>query len=140
MARHGRCHCGQILQFQRGPDGFKERCPHCGSVVRLQAGPPRKKAAAHSAPPLPTYHQEAPPAANVPELFSVPPPEILTAAESVEPPEGEFVFVEMVPLTPVPAKFRTGRQILFVMAAGLAALAVGAVICLTVWWIATRAA
>jgi hypothetical protein len=38
MARHGRCRCGVILEFQRGPDGYKTRCPKCRSVVRLRVG------------------------------------------------------------------------------------------------------
>src|SRR5262245_55462948 len=35
MARQGRCHCGQVLRFERGEDGYKTRCPACGKVVRL---------------------------------------------------------------------------------------------------------
>jgi hypothetical protein len=130
MTRHGRCHCGQLLQFHRGPDGFKQRCPRCGSVVRLRAGERRK--AAPSSPP-PAYNDEVPPAASVAEPFSAP-PELLTA------PEEPVVFVEMVPLTPVPAQSWTRGQILLVLAAVPAALVVGTVICLIVWWIATRAA
>jgi hypothetical protein len=38
MARRGRCQCGMILKFHRGPDGYKTRCPTCGSVVRLRTG------------------------------------------------------------------------------------------------------
>ena len=37
MARRGRCRCGSVLQFRRGPEGYKTRCPSCGSVVRLRA-------------------------------------------------------------------------------------------------------
>jgi hypothetical protein len=140
MARHGRCHCGQLLLFHRGPDGFKERCPRCGSVVRLQVGERRKRAAAHSAPPLPAYNTEASPATDIPQPLSVPPLELLTASESAEPPEGPVVFVEMVPLTPLPAQSWTRGRVFLMVAVGLAALIVGAVICLGVWWIATRAA
>jgi hypothetical protein len=50
------------------------------------------------------------------------------------------MFVEMVPLAPAPAQSWTRGQILLLLAAALVALAVGAVICLGVWWIATRAA
>jgi hypothetical protein len=35
MARRGRCRCGTVLSFRKGPDGYKTRCPSCGSVVRL---------------------------------------------------------------------------------------------------------
>src|SRR6516165_6653072 len=129
MTRHGRCHCGQILQFHRGPDGFKERCPRCGSVVRLRAG--ERREAAPSSPP-PTYNDGAPPAASVSEPFSAPPPELLAVSE------GPVMFVEMVPLAPAPAQSWTRGQILLLLAAALVALAVGAVICLGVWWIATR--
>lgn len=38
MSRHGRCRCGTILKFHRGPNGYKTRCPGCGSVVRLRVG------------------------------------------------------------------------------------------------------
>ena len=44
MARRGRCRCGLLLQFQKGPDGYKTRCPSCGSVVRLR--PLRARSAA----------------------------------------------------------------------------------------------
>jgi hypothetical protein len=37
MARRGRCRCGTLLTFRRGPAGYKVRCPACGSVVRLSA-------------------------------------------------------------------------------------------------------
>jgi hypothetical protein len=36
MARRGRCRCGAILRFHRGPEGYKTRCPECGAVVRLR--------------------------------------------------------------------------------------------------------
>jgi hypothetical protein len=39
MARRGRCRCGYILKFHRGPSGYKTRCPGCGSVVRLRLPP-----------------------------------------------------------------------------------------------------
>jgi hypothetical protein len=38
MARRGRCRCGSILTFQKGPDGYKTRCASCGAVVRLKPG------------------------------------------------------------------------------------------------------
>ena len=46
MARRGRCRCGQILVFHRGPQGYKMRCPQCLAVVRLNAhvkAPPATK-------------------------------------------------------------------------------------------------
>ena len=36
MARKGRCRCGQMLRFEKGPQGYKMRCPGCSSVVRLR--------------------------------------------------------------------------------------------------------
>lgn len=36
MARRGRCRCGSVLRFEKGPNGYKTRCPSCGSVVRLR--------------------------------------------------------------------------------------------------------
>jgi hypothetical protein len=39
MTRQGRCRCGEILQFRRGPDGYKVRCPKCSAVVRLRVAP-----------------------------------------------------------------------------------------------------
>jgi hypothetical protein len=42
MARRGRCRCGNILTFQRGPDGYKVRCPVCQAVVRLSKPGARK--------------------------------------------------------------------------------------------------
>jgi hypothetical protein len=39
MARRGRCRCGEILVFRRGPQGYKTRCPSCQAVVRLRAEP-----------------------------------------------------------------------------------------------------
>jgi hypothetical protein len=38
MARRGRCRCGCMLRFERGPDGYKTRCSGCGAVVRLRRG------------------------------------------------------------------------------------------------------
>jgi len=45
MARTGRCRCGALLRFRRGPDGYKTRCQKCNAVVRLRTAP-RKTAAA----------------------------------------------------------------------------------------------
>jgi hypothetical protein len=36
MSRRGRCRCGFVLKFKKGPDGYKTRCPSCGSGVRLK--------------------------------------------------------------------------------------------------------
>jgi hypothetical protein len=47
MARRGRCRCGEILTFRRGPNGYKERCPKCKAVVRLRTG---KKASQEKRP------------------------------------------------------------------------------------------
>ena len=43
MARRGQCHCGAVLRFERGPEGYKMRCPHCGSIVRLRRESRRSK-------------------------------------------------------------------------------------------------
>ena len=37
MARRGRCRCGFVLEFHRGEQGYKTRCPECGAVVRLRS-------------------------------------------------------------------------------------------------------
>jgi hypothetical protein len=111
MARRGRCHCGHILQFQRGPEGFKVRCPQCGSVVRLQA----------VAPPAAS---EMPPVIDSSETFPA-----LSAEMNTVP----IVNVELVPLRPAPAKFWTPLQLLLLLAAALVALIVGALICWFVW-------
>jgi hypothetical protein len=37
MAQRGRCRCGAILRFHKGPEGYKTRCAQCGSVVRLRS-------------------------------------------------------------------------------------------------------
>jgi hypothetical protein len=42
MARRGRCRCGAILKFHRGPEGYKTRCPECGAVVRLRVEAQRR--------------------------------------------------------------------------------------------------
>src|SRR5438105_2963231 len=39
MSRRGKCRCGTILKFRRGPTGYKMRCPACGAVVRLRVEP-----------------------------------------------------------------------------------------------------
>ncbi len=39
MTRRGRCRCGVILTFSRGPKGYKRRCPNCGAGVRLRLDP-----------------------------------------------------------------------------------------------------
>jgi hypothetical protein len=46
MARRGRCRCGNVLTFQRGPDGYKVRCPVCKAVVRLSTADAPKPPAA----------------------------------------------------------------------------------------------
>jgi ssDNA-binding Zn-finger/Zn-ribbon topoisomerase 1 len=43
MMRQGRCRCGSVLRFEKGPNGYKTRCPSCGSVVRLQPAAARDK-------------------------------------------------------------------------------------------------
>lgn len=68
MARRGRCRCGLVLKFQKGPEGYKTRCPSCGSVVRLQPVAARSTAkkkktskVVHSAPPseVPAHEDQA---------------------------------------------------------------------------------
>jgi uncharacterized protein with PIN domain len=44
MPRRGRCRCGSVLSFEKGPNGYKTRCPSCGSVVRLSRGAVRTPA------------------------------------------------------------------------------------------------
>jgi hypothetical protein len=113
MARYGRCHCGHILQFHRGSEGFKVRCPRCGSVVRLQSPERRSKAASRSSPHAPG---DSPP-----------------GGIELEPLE----MIELVPLSAAPGKFWTGRTVVLLLLAGAGALFVGASICWLVW-VATR--
>jgi DNA-directed RNA polymerase subunit M/transcription elongation factor TFIIS len=49
MARRGQCRCGSVLSFQKGPDGYKTRCPSCGSVVRLRPQSSKKRVKQKSA-------------------------------------------------------------------------------------------
>jgi hypothetical protein len=49
MVRQGRCRCGSVLRFEKGPHGYKTRCPNCGSVVRLRI--PKKKSAVRGRSP-----------------------------------------------------------------------------------------
>jgi hypothetical protein len=66
MARRGRCRCGFVLKFKRGPDGYKTRCPSCGCMVRLQRVAARRTAGTRKAP-----RSRAVPASEAP-AFSVP--------------------------------------------------------------------
>jgi hypothetical protein len=50
MVRRGRCRCGSILRFPKGPDGFKTVCANCGAVVRLRVEEGKKRAS--KPPPL----------------------------------------------------------------------------------------
>jgi hypothetical protein len=50
MARRGRCRCGLVLKFKKGPDGYKTRCPSCGCVVRLKPVAARRTAKKRKAP------------------------------------------------------------------------------------------
>ena len=50
MVRRGQCRCGSVLDFQKGPDGYKTRCPRCGSVVRLRLALTKKRPKQKSAP------------------------------------------------------------------------------------------
>lgn len=71
MARRGRCRCGEVLKFKRGPQGYKTRCPNCGAIVRLEKpGPSRAPAVP---PPIPAAG--APPQPVVVELkpYAAPP-------------------------------------------------------------------
>jgi hypothetical protein len=51
MPRRGRCRCGNILVFHRGPQGYKMRCPNCLAVVRLHVDPPAKANPPKKRPP-----------------------------------------------------------------------------------------
>lgn len=42
--KRGQCRCGAVLQFTKGPTGYKTRCGSCGSVVRLQVPRVRRRA------------------------------------------------------------------------------------------------
>jgi hypothetical protein len=64
MPRHGRCRCGIILEFRRGPQGYKTRCPNCKSVVRLRVGSKPGEVAAQFVP--------CPCGTAVPDLGTVP--------------------------------------------------------------------
>ena len=46
MARRARCRCGEMLNFRKGPAGYKMRCPSCNSVVRLKRQKPTRMKAA----------------------------------------------------------------------------------------------
>ena len=48
MARRGFCKCGNFLEAQRGPGGYKTRCAQCQAIVRLRRP---KKRRSHSAKP-----------------------------------------------------------------------------------------
>ncbi len=43
MAQRGRCRCGEILKFRKGPEGYKCCCPRCGAWVRLRAGQKKQR-------------------------------------------------------------------------------------------------
>jgi hypothetical protein len=58
MPRRGRCRCGQVLVFHRGPQGYKTRCPQCLAVVRLHL----KSADKPTPPPNPSPFEDFDPA------------------------------------------------------------------------------
>lgn len=139
MTRRGRCHCGHLLHFQHGPHGFKVRCPQCGAVVRLGPKEAHPGAPSPLSPKLPVHDGATPLPFVHPELFpalsSLPEP--LPLETNAEPTP--LVFVEMAPLIPAPnaTKFWTRWLLLLTLVAGLAALAVAALIGWFVW-MATR--
>jgi hypothetical protein len=122
MPRHGRCRCGALLTFQKGPHGFKTRCPACNAVVRMR--PPGKWKPAPEPPPddlhLPEGGLGHRPAAASPSLPAVP----LPAAP--EAPT-DFEAVELEPAAPAPPAtgFLGGVRVWLIVLAGL--LAVGGV-------------
>jgi hypothetical protein len=64
MARTGRCRCGALLKFRRGPEGYKVRCSRCNAVVRLRTG--KRGASPSDTRPAPKEHRPVPPPASAP--------------------------------------------------------------------------
>lgn len=117
MRRRGQCRCGNLLIFEKGPEGYKGRCPRCGAVVRVR-GKGRKKRRVPRAPLDPLGLLDLP---TVPPSQRSPPPEILSV-----PSEPEMT---LVPWTepPVPAP-RAVNTWLIVGGVAVVVLAIGGVI------------
>jgi hypothetical protein len=111
MGHRGRCRCGNILDFARGPDGYKMRCPACGSVVRLRAEDAKRRRRRRSdvlALKRPIPDDTIP----LPDSSPPVPPEQYNY-EALDP--GELPVVEMVPLSELPGyrpPSRLGRWVL----------------------------
>jgi hypothetical protein len=68
MPRRGRCRCGNILVFHRGPQGYKMRCPQCLAVVRLHLNQPAKPPPPKNRPPADPFDFSAYPPTQVLEI------------------------------------------------------------------------
>ena len=131
MGHRGRCHCGTILTFKRGPDGFKMRCPRCHAVVRLREDDDatvQLRPHFTAKPGVLALSQPAP-SPNEPPPFV---PADQYNYEALDP--GELPVVELVPLvdlplTPSPWSLR--RWVLLTM---LLALVAGSVVLLVLFW------
>jgi hypothetical protein len=137
MQRRGQCKCGEVLTFERGPDGYKRRCPRCAAVVRLrvddtvglsslptdESGPPR--------PPRPADPRLSVAALRAPgpAVPGGPDPDATAPFEPVHE-------VELEPWTPPPAAPPStpspGRQRLIV--AVVAGILLAAVVAAALWW------
>jgi hypothetical protein len=134
MPRRGRCHCGAILEFRLGPDGYKMRCAACGAVVRLRAAAAKKARAGHPVPPA-ADPAVLPPAPS-PFDFGAGLP-VVPAPGATPPPPGPFpgllpgevplIDLEPLPTPPRPAKW-WGWPLWTGLAAGLVIAGVLA------WW------
>lgn len=65
MARRGRCRCGTVLQFHKGSEGYKMRCPSCSSVVRLRGRAKRDTGKRSSSHPVPASPRPAVPVSSL---------------------------------------------------------------------------
>jgi hypothetical protein len=110
MAR-GRCQCGAILAFRKGPEGYKTRCPTCGAVVRLRIAASRRRRAKKRSRELaavPTVDQPTPP-----------PQRSLSPSAYPRPLGGEIVLEPLMPLPGLGPPRSPWRQPLLWMAGGV---------------------
>ena len=88
MARRGRCRCGFVITFHRGPNGYKARCPACGSVVRLRIRGGRARVRG-TQPPLLECPETASPRPALPSPAASPIPEDSNSTPWPVPARGE---------------------------------------------------
>ncbi len=123
MSRRGRCKCGAILKFTRGPRGYKMRCPACGSIVRLRLPAPRKRRVRRT--------PRQPACASLPAV-SVPTP--VPAQLATQPPPLPLVGpeIKLQPLPPSQTATRSlGLMLLYVGTGSAVVLALGVAL---LWW------